>query len=326
MKPYHIIAVSIVGTFSIFLSSCSRGGDKEARTTHQKTKIPEVEIIWPMKNRPTYTLVLPGELKPYDQADLFAKAKGFVKTLLVDRGSKVKKGQLLAILEAPEISQQYISVQSDQRKLYEDYLYSKQVFERIKRAAMKQGSIAEIELDKAKASFRSDSSAYLAAKAKSGASAQLEKYLKIVSPFNGTIVSRNISVGALVGENNSLPLFTVAQQEHLRLTVAIPEKHSHSINKLTPVTFTVSNYPGRVFKSSLSRNTRLLDPQSRSIMTEFDVNNSSETLNGGEFAQVKLTLQRSDSTLWVPLSVVVRSQSGIFIQKIENGEVNAYPR
>jgi hypothetical protein len=140
------------------------------------------------------------------------------------------------------------------------------------------------------AKYGSDSAAYIAAKAKTRASGQLEKYLRITSPFDGTITDRNVSVGALVGENNQKPLFSIAQQEHLRLTVAIPEKHAHSVNTYTPVTFTVSGRPGKVYNSRLSRNGGLLNQTTRSVMTEFDVENITKSLSGGEYAQVKLKL------------------------------------
>ena len=175
------------------------------------------------------------------------------------------------------------------------------------------------------AKYGSDSAAYIAAKAKTRASGQLEKYLRIKSPFDGTITDRNVSVGALVGENNQKPLFSIAQQEHLRLTVAIPEKHAHSVNTYTPVTFTVSGRPGKVYNSRLSRNGGLLNQTTRSVMTEFDVENITKSLSGGEYAQVKLKLQRPDSTLWVPVTSLINTQSGIFILKLNNGVVQRIP-
>lgn len=316
----------IPGMLSLFsIAACSSNPKAEVNKQKPSAKIPVVEIIRAKKDRPEYLLSLPGELKPYEQVDIFTKAKGFIKKIYVDRGSRVKKGQLLAIVEAPEISQQYLSVQSDQRKLYEDYQYSKQAYQRLKKAAMKSGAVAEIELDRVRAKFRSDSAAYLAAKAKTSASGQLEKYLRITAPFNGTVIERNVSAGALVGENNLQPLFSIAQQEHLRLTVAIPEKHAHSVDATTPVTFSVSGRPGKIYNSSLSRNGGMLNQKTRSVTTEFDVENRSGSLSGGEYAQVSLKLQRPDSTLWVPAISLIHTQSGTFILKLENGKVKRVP-
>lgn len=216
-------------------------------------------------------------------------------------------------------------MQSNERKLYENFLYSRQAYQRLKNAAQNNGAVAEIELDRARAQLRSDSAAYHSAKASTGASAQLKDYLRITAPFSGTIVSRNVSVGALVGENSSVPLFSVAQQERLRLTVSIPEKHAHSVNKNTAASFTVSNRPGKIYKASLSRNSGLLDQQNRSVVVEFDVDNRDRTLAGGEYAQVTLMLKRPDATLWLPASSVVQAQSGVFVLKVEDGVVSRVP-
>lgn len=322
-KNIFILTATVSSIVSI--AACSHDQKTKAIQVQPSAKNPVVETLKAIKDRPVYALSLPGELNPYEQVDIFPKAKGFIKKIYVDRGSKVKKGQLLAVLEAPEISQQYLSVQSDQRKLYEDYQFSRQAYQRLKKAALKNGAVAEIELDKIRAQFRSDSAAYIAAKAKTNASGQLEKYLRIISPFDGTVIDRNVSVGALVGENNQQPLFSIAQQEHLRLIVAIPEKHAHSVNANTPVTFTVSGRPGKIYNSRLSRNGGMLNQTTRSVITEFDIENSEKSLSGGEYAQVKLKLQRPDSTLWLPATSLITTQSGIFILKIKDGIVQRVP-
>ncbi|MEB0250207.1 efflux RND transporter periplasmic adaptor subunit, partial [Mucilaginibacter sp. 5B2] len=231
----------------------------------------------------------------------------------------MKKGQLLVLLEAPEVNERYQSSRSDQQKYYEDYLYSRQSFNRLKKAAEKNGAVAAIELDKARSKLRADSSAYASAKSTTGASAQLSDYLRITAPFDGVIVDRNISVGALVGENMTTSLFVVAQNQRLRLTVAIPEKHAASVNAGTDVTFTVSDHPGKVYHSKLSRDGKLLQQITRSVTVEFDVDNKDMSLSGGEYAQVVLMLRRPEPTFWVPATSVVHAQSGIFILDADSG-------
>lgn len=306
------------------LSACTTGNTGTTKKEN-KVALPIVEVITPELQRPSYPLILPGELKPFEEVDIFAKARGFVKKLYVDRGSKVKEGQLLALLEAPEIAQQFLSVQSTERKLYEDYVYSKQAYERLLRAAQKSGAVAEIELDRARAEARSDSAAYHSAKAMTGASAQLKDYLRIVAPFDGTIVQRNVSVGALVGENNQTPLFTVAQREKLRLTVAVPEKHAQSISSETKAAFSVINRPGESFQAVLSRSSAVVNQKNRSMLLEFDIDNSDQMLRGGEYAEVKIVLQRPGSTIWVPAKSVVEAQSGTFVLKVTDATVQRIP-
>ena len=110
MKSRNIAALIIAFGAATTLGACTSGKSEEARTAKKAISTTVVEVISPMSDQPLYPLSLPGELKPFEQVNIFAKAKGFVKKIYVDRGSKVKKGQLLAVLEAPEISQQHLAV------------------------------------------------------------------------------------------------------------------------------------------------------------------------------------------------------------------------
>jgi membrane fusion protein, multidrug efflux system len=310
----------------LLLESCT--GNQTAKPKETKAApLLTLQVSPAAAQQPEYTLTLPGELMPYEQVEIYPKVKGFIKTLYVDRGSQVKKGQLLALLEAPEITQQYLAAQSGSRKLYENFLYSKQSYNRLKKAAGKSGAVAAIELDKAQAQLRSDSAAYAAANANTRAISEMRSYLRISAPFAGTITQRQVSVGALVGENTAkgAALFTIAQHGKLRLTVAIPEKHAPSLQPGTKATFSVSGRPGKVFTSSLSRNGLLVNQQARSVTAEFDVDNQDNALNGGEYAQVKLSLRRPDATVWVPAESVVRAQSGIFIWKVQDNRLQKVP-
>lgn len=285
----------------------------------------EGQFVSPVLEQPIYQLSLPGELKPYEEVLVYPKVKGFVKRIFVDRGTKVKKGQLLAVLEAPEIAQRYQSAKSDERKSYEDYLYSRQSFDRLKKAASKSGAVAAIELDKAWSKLRSDSAAYAAIKSNTRISDQLQQYLNLRAPFDGTVMDKNVSVGALVGENSTVPLFSIVQNDRLRLTVEIPEKHSRSISKNTKASFTVSALPGKVFHASLSRNAAFLQQKLRAVTTEFDVANKDGQLGGGEYAQVIMDMRRPQPTFWLPASAVVQAQSGVFIVKLVDEVLRRVP-
>lgn len=301
------------------------GSGKAEAGNRETAKGSEGQFVKPVLEQPVYQLSLPGELKPYEEVMVYPKVKGFVKKIFVDRGTKVKKGQLLAVLEAPEIAQRYQSAKSDERKSYEDYLYSRQSYDRLKKAASKSGAVAAIELDKAWSKLRSDSAAYAAIKSNTQVSDQLQQYLNLRAPFDGTVMDKNVSVGALVGENSTIPLFSIVQNNRLRLTIAIPEKHSRSISKDTKASFTVSALPGKVFHASLSRNAAFLQQKLRAVTTEFDVANKDSRLGGGEYAQVILDMRRPEATFWLPASAVVQAQSGVFIVKLEDQLVKRVP-
>ncbi|MCX2739011.1 efflux RND transporter periplasmic adaptor subunit [Pontibacter anaerobius] len=310
------------------LGACTGSAENtQVSQENEQVTVPKVPVVTVQRDQPEYALSLPGELQPYEQVDIYPKVKGFIKTLHVDRGSHVKQGQVLATLEAPEVNQQLSAAKAQAQKLYEDFVYSKQALKRLQQAAAKDGAVAAIELDRASTKVRSDSAAYVAAKASASSISSMRGYLTIKAPFDGIITARNFSVGALVGEASAqaTPLFSVAQQSRLRLVVAVPEKHAQSLDEDTPLTFTVSNRPGKVFHATLSRNSKVLNQKLRSVNVEFDVDNRENALSGGEYAQVQLKLQRPDSTVWVPASSVVNAQSGVFVLKVENNKVQRVP-
>jgi len=302
---------------AVLLTSCTNqsGNDAKAASTPKDT-MSSIEAFSILKKRPFYVISLPGEVKPYEEVKLYAKLKSFVKKLYVDRGSAVRKGQLLAVLEAPEINQEFLSSKSTEQKLYSNYQYSKQAYERLLKAADKEGAVAYIELDKAKNQVESDSAAYTAATANAQAARQLNNYLHIIAPFDGTITARNVSEGALVGEGGALPLFHLAQNNRLRLEVAVPEKHIRSLDRNTQISFAVSQHPSKIFQAKWSRDSKVLTNRARAVNVEFDIDNSESELSGGEYAAVNMQLQRRDSTWWVPETSIVQNQLGIFVLKV----------
>jgi len=135
------------------------------------------------------------------------------------------------------------------------------------------------------------------------------------------ITQRNVSVGALAGTGSNTPLFYMAQGNKLRLTVSLPEKHAASVHSGMPATFTISSQPGKTFDARLSRTSGLLDQQDRSLTLEFDVNNASGELQGGDYAQVNLKLQRKNPTYWVHSKSVLNAQSGTFVLTLNDDQI-----
>lgn len=302
-----------------------------AKETESKTETqiasdqPALSTTQVQSLQPEYALSVPAELKPYEQVSLHAKVAGFVKRLHVDRGDLVRKGQLLAELEAPEMEQQYLSDKATEQKIYADFRYAKQAYDRLSEAAQIAGAVADLELERARSRMESAKSAYEASKAGSAHSAQLREYLQITAPFDGIITERNISSGALVGTSSPNPLLRIAQSNKLRLTISLPEKHASSVRPGMKAQFTVSSQPGKTFDAVLSRTSGLLDDSHRSLTLEFDVDNPDNQLPGGDYAQVQLRLQRKSATLWVPAESLLQTQSGTYILTVQDGSVHRVP-
>ncbi|MFD1630168.1 efflux RND transporter periplasmic adaptor subunit [Pseudopedobacter beijingensis] len=298
-------------------------GEQQGKDAVQKA----IEWVNPELDRPKYEVQLPGELKPYESVDIYAKVKGFIRKIYVDRGDAVKKGQLLATLEAPELNHQYGSDKANQEKLYAQYLFSKQSYDRLLQASdKKNGSISAIELDKAKSLMLSDSAAYTSSKSITSRASQLQDYLRITAPFDGIIMAKNVSEGALVGENSQQPLFSLAQNTKLRLSVAVPEVYSNSVYTGLEADFSVLAYPDRKFKAVLSRNASIIDDRDRSLALEFDVINNASEMRGGDYAEVSIPFQRKEATWWLPASAIMQTQSGTFVISVnDEGVANRIP-
>lgn len=268
----------------------------------------------------SYTLSLPGELAPFEEVMLYPKVSGFVQQIFVDRGTHVKKGQLLARLEAPEITQQYVAAAAKQREVLERLHYSQQSYNRFLKASQSEGAVAAIELEQAKAKLMSDSASYQSLKAEMSAAKQLAAYLEIRAPFAGVVSNRMVSPGALVGANDK-PLFALAQQDRLRLTIAIPEKHAHALSDNTEIKYRISNYPNETFTAKISRSSGVLDRELRSLMVEFDIRNEDRKLQGGEYIQAEIAFSRQTPSLWVPSTSIIDAPSGMFLLKVQNDTI-----
>jgi membrane fusion protein, multidrug efflux system len=321
MKKYHQYPGKYIALFLV-LSIAVMGCALEGKPVPEK-KEEAVRTIATAKIRSavaSYTLTLPGEVAPFEEVELYPKVSGFVKQIFVDRGSNVRKGQLLARLEAPEITQQYAAAAAKQREVLERLQYSQQSYDRFLKASRSEGAVAAIELEQAKAKLMSDSASYQSLKAEMIAAKQLAAYLEIRAPFAGVISDRMVSPGALVGAHDK-PLFALAQQDRLRLTIAIPEKHAHALSDSTKIEYRISNYPNEIFTTNISRSSEVLDRELRSLMVEFDIKNQNRKLQGGEYIQAEVAFTRSAPSLWVPSTSIVNAPSGMFVLKVQNDTI-----
>ncbi|GEM64901.1 RND transporter MFP subunit [Sphingobacterium faecium NBRC 15299] len=325
ISTYKITRLTLALALSIPLTACLQQENqvnKEAKKTEKRINHPTASVQF---IHPEYEISIPAELKPYEQVAVFAKVSGFVKQLYVDRGDHVRKGQLLAVLEAPEMNQRYLSDKATEQKIYSDYLFAQQAYDRLKDASTTSGAVAAIELDRAKSNVESARASFEASKASTSHTSQLQQYLRITAPFDGVITERNVSIGALAGSSSNQSLFIIAQENKLRLTLSLPEKHAASVQQGVRANFTVSSQPGKIFETTLSRTSGLLAQHDRSLTLEFDVNNISGELQGGDYAQVKLMLKRKQPSTWVPKKSILTTQSGTFILILDNQEIKRIP-
>jgi len=279
---------------------------------------------------------LPGEFQPYLAVSIYAKLTGFVKRVAVDRGSTVKEGQVLVLLEAPEMQAQILEAQSKaqalglQRAEAEAKLAAAQsTYDHLKAAAATPGVVAENDVivaqktaEAAQALVRSYEDSIKAAQAQVQSVKDLEEYLTLKAPFDGIITERNVHPGALVGPGSgATPLLRLHQVSRLRLVVAVPEALVGAMVKGARVPFTVPAYPGETFYGVLSLMAHDLDEKTRTMPVELDVKNPDLRLGAGMYPEVRWMVRRPQPSVLVPPTSIVATTERTFVIRVTNGVV-----
>jgi RND family efflux transporter MFP subunit len=281
---------------------------------------------------------LPGELKPFEVVDIYPKASGFIQKIVVDRGTVVKKNQVIATLDAPEVQAELAEAEAQVQTAYGKLLEattrwetSKDRWKRIQKASETPGAVSSIDLIQIGNEMKADSLRYSAAKSESDAAKsnsmarkQLTEYLVLRAPFDGVITKRNVHTGTYVSPQSKEPLFRLEMNQKLRLEIPLPESYAGSSMVGDTVTFEVNTSPGKKYSAVISRRAGSLLPSTRTQQIEADVENPDFDLLGGSFAQVSLNFEKKD-TFVIPPSALVTSMEERFVVRIKNGKAERVP-
>jgi RND family efflux transporter MFP subunit len=322
----------------------------------QEQALPVVQVIEVGHSTRNSELELPGNIQAVTEAPILARADGYIRRRMVDIGDRVRAGQAVAEIEAPEIDQQIrqaqASLQQAQAALDQataNHEQGKSNLELARVTAQRwgsllaQGVVSRQENDQYQAQYQSQLSSVqslekaiaaqrgniAAAEANLARLDEVQSYRVVKAPFEGVITLRNVDVGALVNSGNTL-LFRIAQTDTLRTYVNVPQTDASSIRPGQRARLSVANLPGRQFAGTVARTANSLDPTSRTMLVEIQVPNADGALMPGMYAQIDLTSVRPDAPLLVPSTAliaradgtqvaVVRPDHTVHIQKIEVG-------
>jgi len=303
---------------SYVLMQCKSSGEKAEQ---KESSTPTIEVFPLKQGTLTASLKIPGELVSFRDVDLYAKISSFAKQLYVDVGSEVKEGQLLALMEAPEIVSQLVAAESRLKSQQAICLASKANYDRLLETSKTPGTISQNDLDQARAKMNSDNAQLEAALAAQREVSVMQNYLEIRAPFDGIISSRNVSLGAYVGpsgKGSEFPMFTLNEQKRLRLVVYVPESYSSYLHLNDDIRFTVKAYPNEKFTAKVKRLAGALDKKLRAQRIEMDVYNENKKLLPGMIAEVGLSFSSSENTWVVPRTAVVNSTERVFVIRIRD--------
>ncbi|WP_353719604.1 efflux RND transporter periplasmic adaptor subunit [Dyadobacter sp. 676] len=322
MRHIHQIAMTVlVAGAAAVLQSCgsSQAEEEENKKATAETSAAVIDAFPLRKEQLASNIQIPGELIAFQQVDIYAKVSSFVKKLHVDVGSEVREGQLLATMEAPELTSQLLTSESRLKSFEAIYQASKANYERLLETSKTPGTVSQNDLDVALAKQRSDLAQLEAARSAAREITDTRNYLEIRAPFSGIISARNVSTGAYVGpsgKGSEFPLFTLVEQRKLRLVVSVPEQYTSYLKNQSQVTFKVKSLPNQRFPAKVTRLAGALDARLRSQRTEMDVINTDRKLLPGMIAEVSIPLSGGTGTFTVPRSAVLQSTQGTYVIKV----------
>ena len=306
----------------IFFTACQSGHpeDTKEKPTDPKTNYTLAAV---QATGMSSMIKLPGQLAAYQEVSIFPKVNGYVKQVNVDIGSKVKKGQLLMTLEAPELEQSTMQAKENWIRTKADLAIDREHYNRLLEASQTPGAISPLDLSFVKAKLESDSALSNAARSNWQMRETMQQYLVVTAPFSGVITERNVHPGALVSaeSKDSRPMLQLKEIDHLRLQFDIPEDLAGSMQVNDTISFFTSVAPGRKLTGHISRKSMNVNAQFRSERVEADVNNTDEYLAPGMYADIVIYSKGNESGFSIPKSCVVTSTERKYVLTVRSGKI-----
>ncbi len=261
--------------------------------------IPVVSLVSPEPETTTQDLVLPGTLDAFYNAPIFARVPGYLKIWYHDIGAKVKKNELLAIIDTPDLDQQLVQAKAD-LKTIEAKRALAEITARRWTGLLKQDAVSAQETDEKVGDLAAKTAEVNAAEAHLGDLEALKAFSRIVAPFDGVITARKTDIGYLINAgasaNPTAELFDVSEVDKLRLYVSVPQVYGARVVPGVKATLTVPEYPGRSFPATITTTSNAVSQHSGTVLVELIVNNLDGALKAGDYAQTTFELPGDDTT------------------------------
>ncbi|WP_246182326.1 efflux RND transporter periplasmic adaptor subunit [Pandoraea capi] len=291
-----------------------------------------VTTVSPTPAPATQELLLPGAVMPWADVAIYARSSGYVQQWFADIGAHVKAGQVLARLDTPEIDAQLRQARADEATAQATYRFAASTAQRWQTMLQSQ-SVAQQDADAKTSDAAAKLAALRAAQANVARLSEMVAYQSVSAPFDGVVTARNVQVGALVtaGGSPGLPamsgeLFHVEQIDRLRVYADVPQDAASRISPGAQAWLTTDQYPGRRFPGTIARDANAIDPVSRTLRVEIDVDNRDAALMPGAYAQVHLTLKTDSPALELPVSALLFRPNGVTVALVGGNDKVALRR
>jgi RND family efflux transporter MFP subunit len=335
-SPISRVGAIVLAIFAIVLAvGIYRGirGRETAETAlaniTEAAAVPIVDVVHPEGSPPEQEIVLPGNVQAFEDTPIYARTNGYLRHWYFDIGAHVKKGDLLAEIDTPEVDEQLRQASADLDTAQANLALAASTWKRDE-ALYKGDWVSAQERDNTYGAYNADKTIVASKTADLNRLQRLQSYEKVYAPFDGVITARNTDVGALIdagSSSSSRELFHLSATEKVRIFTAVPEIYLRSVHTGGTANVTLDEYPGQIFHGTVVRSTDAIDPVTRTLTVEVDVDNPDAKLLPGAYAFVHLSLPESAHTasVTVPSETMIFRKEGLRVAVVRNGLAELVP-
>lgn len=318
----------------ILLVAIAAGLDSRLHATHllaaatKQSDILDVAVTTPRPRATPYALVLPADTQAYIDTSIYARTSGYVRKWYADIGAHVRKGQLLAVIESPEVDQEVSQARSNLATAEINLRMARITAERWRKLLLKN-AVSEQTTEQNESNLKASESMLAAARANLRRLETMQQFEQVRAPFSGYVTQRNIDIGSLIqaGSNglSQAPLFHLDAISILRLYVPLPEVYVRDIHNGERVEVTSDAYPNQRFYGTVVRNAEAINLETRTLKVEVDLSNRDHQLLPGQYAFVHFMIPPSKHSLMLPSNALLFRTHGLWVAVIKNGRVQLTP-
>lgn len=309
-----VIVVGIVILVLLISGAASMlGRVRASRALAKETEVASVAsvtVVHPVAEKPDEELVLPASLQAYEESPIYARTSGYLLRWYKDIGSRVTKGELLAEIDTPEVDQELSQARATRQQIAAQVEIAKISAERWKNLRATD-SVSQQETDVQTSAFQQATANLAATDANVRRLEQLESFKRVIAPFSGVLIKRNVDPGALISAGSGgVELFIIARVDPLRVFVNVPQAYSQAIKNTMPAFITLHEFPGDKFHGTVARTAEAIDPVTRTLLTEVDVPNKDGRLLRGSFGEVHFAAKVNTEKVTVPVNAMLFRREG----------------
>ena len=285
----------------------------EVKKETNELAVPNVIVQTPKRSSASSEIVLPGNMQAFIDAPIYARTNGYLQAWYFDIGAHVKKGQLLAIIDTPEVDQQLSQAKADLNTAQANFALS-QITEQRYQDLKSTDAVSKQDVDNAHGDFESKKAQVSSAQANVNRLEDLQSFTRIYAPFDGVITARNTDIGQLIDSGSGTPakeLFHIAAINTLRVFINVPQQYSTAAKPGLTADLTLAQFPGRTFQGHLVRTANAIDLATRTLLVEVDVENKTGELLPGAYVQVHLKTPNAIPAFVVPVSALIFRSAGL---------------